>query len=370
MHAQNMYIFFIKSRKTIFFLINYPNSQELKDGYFQRVKAIDDFLLDYNRIYLRYFEHERKGFFPKINKIGVKTYEIIISSNSLSHKFFQVFLILITGKIYLHSIFPLNHKFHRFLFGIARKRILDVHGVVPEETEFCGDIIGSKRLNTVENFAVNKAKVIIGVTEKMIQHLTTKYNDIKTGDKKLIVLPVIKKMAILSDNEIKKFNPNRVVYCGGTQKWQQIEKALDFVYKNRSTITFAFLVPEPQKILDMYSSMYQEDFPGIVQSVEPEKVRKWYKDYSFGLVLREDNIVNNVACPTKLIEYMQHDIVPIVDSPNIGDFNDLGYAYVNYRGAELPDAAKWEKMIIQNKQVLRKIYEEFDNGVLELKNYL
>ena len=35
---------------------------------------------------------------------------------------------------------------------------------------------------------------------------------------------------------------------------------------------------------------------------------------------REEILVNAVACPTKLVEYMYWGVVPVVITPNIGDF--------------------------------------------------
>ncbi|MGE0906881.1 hypothetical protein AB4M30_16785 [Escherichia coli] len=47
-----------------------------------------------------------------------------------------------------------------------------------------------------------------------------------------------------------------------------------------------------------------------------------------GFVLRDDIVVNRVACPTKLIEYLECGVVPVVKSPDIGDFNSLGYSFI------------------------------------------
>uniref|UniRef100_UPI0040266C07 hypothetical protein n=1 Tax=Phocaeicola vulgatus TaxID=821 RepID=UPI0040266C07 len=56
----------------------------------------------------------------------------------------------------------------------------------------------------------------------------------------------------------------------------------------------------------------------------------YYLKNDCGVVLRKDNIVNRVACPTKLIDYLQYGLIPIVLSPHIGDFYNLGYKYIEH----------------------------------------
>lgn len=45
-------------------------------------------------------------------------------------------------------------------------------------------------------------------------------------------------------------------------------------------------------------------------------------------VLRDDILVNQVACPTKIVEYLNYGIKPIVLSEKIGDFKEYGYEYI------------------------------------------
>jgi GT2 family glycosyltransferase len=351
--------------KSILFLVRFPNNEDLKDGYFQRINAIDTFLSEYNRFYVNYlFELEEFSLFPKVVKIKNKVFEIRPYIKNPLHLFVVLFLDIFIGRIYLHSILRLQSKFNKVLFFVSRKRILDIHGVVPEEFEMHGDIDGYNIFNNVEKFAIGKADVVIGVTGKMVEHIIKKH---KVSDKKnMIILPILPEMKGISENIMQK-KINTVIYCGGLQKWQQVEKMLEYVELNKHKNEFAFLVPEPQKLLDQYKNIYKDVFPGIVESVESHKVNEWYARYSFGLVLREDIIVNNAACPTKLIEYFQNDVVPIVDSANIGDFRELGYAYVDYK-KELPTLEEWKKMVIQNREVLKEIYSIFEKGSGELMN--
>jgi len=350
--------------KNILFLVRFPSNEDLKDGYFQRVNAIDNFLSEYNRFYVNYrFDSNTNRLFPEVVKIKDKVYEIRPYVKNPMHLFIVLIMAVVFGKIYMHSILRLQSKFNRFLFLISRKRILDIHGVVPEEFKMHGDLNGHETFNKIEQFAVRRADVVIGVTKRMIDHVLKKH-DIKYK-RNVIILPILPETKDLSESIFQK-KPNTIIYCGGLQKWQQVEKMLEFVRKEKELAEFTFLVPEPQKLKEVYKELYGEEFFAEVTSTESSEVSKWYAKNSFGLVLREDIIVNNAACPTKLIEYFQNDVVPIVDSENIGDFKELGYRYVSYKD-KLPDEKEWREIILQNRKVLKKIYEMFENGAKELR---
>ena len=346
--------------KVIVFLAHFPDEENRKDGYYQRIFAVDDYLSQYFRIYLNFVEsyEVNSRIFPKILNVKKSVYQIDSSNRKRTHQLFVAVLIILAGKVYSHSILKLHSEFDRFLFSLARKRVLDLHGSVPEEFQLQGDDSGFSMFSPIEKFAVNKANILIGVTRKMVDHVSNKYAIRK--NKKIIVLPILPEAKDVFDNA-KDFKGMSVIYCGGLQKWQQIDKMLSYVHQNKDIIKFAFLVPDPICLMAMYKDRYGEVLPGIVQSVEANKVSEWYKEYSFGFVLREDIVVNNVACPTKLIEYLQNDVVPIVDSNNIGDFKQLGYGYISYLD-KLPEKDVWENMILRNREVLDKIYKIFKDG--------
>ena len=46
--------------------------------------------------------------------------------------------------------------------------------------------------------------------------------------------------------------------------------------------------------------------------------------------MRDDIVLNRVAAPTKLIEYLSYGLIPIVKTINIGDSVKMGYEYILY----------------------------------------
>ena len=91
-----------------------------------------------------------------------------------------------------------------------------------------------------------------------------------------------------------------------------------------------------------------------------------------GFVLRDDVLVNRVACPTKLLEYIQYGVLPIVLSDAIGDFKELGYKYiglddfVNLRF----DSLSISHQVDDNKVVLSEFRNTASKALSQLSQFL
>lgn len=344
----------------------YPEGSDLNDGYFQRVRLIDENLAEYCRIYVRYEGTDSlTGILPRLLKKKERVYEFLLRKTNVVHCVSVIVLSMICRGIYVHSVLRFSDPISRLLYLFARKRIFDVHGVVPEEFSYEGDEINSKRFGNLERWAVKHASALVVVTHSMADHLAAKYKS-KT-DSSYSCLSMLPRTDVWRAEGPSARISNGVIYSGGMHKWQQVNKMLEYVNKNSQRYSFTFLVARPDEIRRRYEEMYHSDFPGIVTSTLPDAVSRWYQTHSYGLVLREDITVNRVACPTKLVEYLQHDLIPIVDSPQIGDFIRYGYKYINMN-EPLPDNDGREEMVRINRIILRKLHFEFLCGLDQLKN--
>lgn len=68
----------------------------------------------------------------------------------------------------------------------------------------------------------------------------------------------------------------------------------------------------------------------ILDSVFPEELYKYYSIAHYGFLLRDDHVLNEVAAPTKLTEYLYYGIVPILKFEEIGDRAFYHYEYILY----------------------------------------
>ena len=88
-------------------------------------------------------------------------------------------------------------------------------------------------------------------------------------------------------------------------------------------------------------------------------------------LIQFDIVVNRVACPTKLVEYMFYGITPIVLSKEIDDYNELGYEYLDYKDFKdfeyiVIDGATTDSSVDITKNYSHRInywVSEKDNGI-------
>ncbi len=73
-----------------------------------------------------------------------------------------------------------------------------------------------------------------------------------------------------------------------------------------------FLTNQPDKASELIQSYNIKNY--ICKYAKNEELSQYLKNASYGFVLRDDNIVNNVATPTKFSTYLSYGVVPIYSS--------------------------------------------------------
>jgi hypothetical protein len=213
-------------------------------------------------------------------------------------------------------------------FYSATKTILDIHGIVPEENLYANNRVRHFIYSVVERKAIRSCSVLIHVTNAMRQHFASKYKiDL---DERSIVLPIFDSADIGKAKDIPN-RPWNVVYAGGMQAWQNIDLMVSAVLeimigKRSDDFHFYFFFPEVQVrlFIDKYPELLARKNVKVSSLGKPE-MRGFMSRCQFGFLLRDDILINRVACPTKLVEYLECGVVPIVVFDEIGDFKDLGY---------------------------------------------
>lgn len=354
------------------------NSQNEKDGYIQRIKTIDKLVLDE---YLRIYINDDGTYIKKIKLeiINKDMVSIIYDSHNQKHREKIFKLVSKSGILYTHSILRFMtdtiHSKMLDLFTFTNvKKIWDMHGAVPEEYLLSGHELGCKIANEVEKFIFDNSDVIIVVTNSMREHLEKKYGHCNG---KIIVLPVIKKYdtPFLDNINSKQITENQkitIVYSGGLQKWQNIDLMQDIIDQTMDFYNYKILVPNPAIFENMWGNKSQKQNI-IIRSKSPDQMGEEYRTCHYGLVLRDDIIVNNVACPTKIIEYLEYGIVPVFKSPKIGDFVKMGLEYIDYKDLldkNMPSEKERLRMVEKNRNVLNLLISLGKNSIRFLSSYL
>ena len=341
----------------ILILAPFPDHRYKLDGMISRIKHIDNIFNKIERTYLyvSFFKNKRKYFLKSGN---VKIYEL-----NLFFHFSSILKILFnSNKLYIHSIYQIRHIW--FLIPFYKKqKYLDFHGVVPEEIKYFGKNILSYYFMTFIEKILFKSKnlTVICVTNKMIAHLKGKYKKFK-GDFILYnIFPIhlldIKENFINHDKEINTV----FIYSGSCTLWQKTDLMLDAIKKNlRDNYTFIILT---SNIAEFEIMIKEKNFPKdkiILKTVNPEDLFRYYEIADYGFLLRDNNIVNRVANPTKLIEYLSSGVTPIILNPNIGDYVENGYEYISIDQFTQTETLKKRKSK-KNKMVAKKMLEDNSN---------
>lgn len=225
------------------------------------------------------------------------------------------------------------------------KFVFDCHGTEPSEFRLNNPGIKGKilyyLLSFLEKKVVKNSDLVVTVTKKQFDFFNVKNNN--------VVFPMMPTSEFLVDetfrDEIRgmigiKSHEIVYVYSGQNQKWQMCEETCDLFKKIQSKDRNARLL-----ILtgckEYFKNLVEKKGinNAIIMTVPHHDVPKYLDACDFGFCIRNSSIINRFASPTKVLEYVSRNVVPIL-SPYVGDFSELlvekQLAYV-VEGEELPD---------------------------------
>ncbi|MFI5451830.1 glycosyltransferase [Pedobacter sp. UC225_61] len=313
--------------KQIIFLTAYPTTNTLKDGMVQRVKNIDNLFIQTPRVFLDvnircYFNKQVCE--PTDN---VKEYKL----NALLHFFVIWKLIKAADIIFLHSVYGAVCTFIQLCL-FKKKICLDFHGVVPEENLVINNRFYFYYFKFIEWVSVRLATHVIYVSKVMEQNFVQKYPFIT---KRRMIYPNytnIKQDRIpIKFNNANTGNKTVFIYSGNLQNWQNIDDLLKVIHQYQTVPNYHFIILTGQveqfkkKIVKHHIQLDRIE----INSVNSDEIDAYYARAHYGFILRSDHLLNRVANPTKMMEYLLFGITPIVKSVAIGDFNDYQYEYIN-----------------------------------------
>ena len=115
-----------------------------------------------------------------------------------------------------------------------------------------------------------------------------------------------------------------IVYAGSTAPYQEVELMIDFLEALDPPWRIYVLTRDP----GAFTRIASRPNTVLTEADEP-LLRSIYSAADYGLILRSDSPVNQVASPTKMIEYLAFGLTPVVWRP-FGDFWDFGVDAVSY----------------------------------------
>ena len=361
---------FIRQFDGVVFFGGYFYPERQSDGYFQRIQIIDRLFQNHWRVYIETEELKGRSTWFDRPEPGVVVLRITGGrKRKVMVRLFALAAVIRSRKIYFHSVLRMyDNRFGRLLYLPFIKKAVDIHGVVPEEFRMHNDFFSALIFDREEHLAVKKAGIAIVVTNAMRQYLQQKFREDLRA--KTIEFPMFPSFAPHIGARPLVDGKPIIVYAGGLHKWQQIPKMIDAIIKTSECYQHHFYCPEPDAVKAMSPDALLDRV--TVDAKPHAELMKIYERCHYGFILREDIIVNRVACPTKLVEYIAMGIIPIVDCEDIGDFKALGMKFITlaeFIAAALPDENRRLQMAEHNLQVYEKLKIVRQSGAREIYDY-
>lgn len=232
----------------------------------------------------------------------------------------------------------------RDLLGLKAKVVFTwFQGIGPEEFAMVNgngikSFLGSRILTYFEKKALTQSLLSIFVSDSMVAHFETKY---KTRAANKIIIPCYNKNIdsafFMNKSRYQKLS---FVYAGGLAAWQCIDETLLIfkeVQKLNPEAELTLLTGERNKAEELIQKYGIDNV--FIDYAPLEKLQDKLSNYKYGFLVRQNNVVNNVATPTKMNSYLACGLIPVYTNV-IDDFEkniDLGSFGLKFSAQEAPD---------------------------------
>ncbi len=173
-----------------------------------------------------------------------------------------------------------------------------------------------------ENTAIKKADYYIAVSQKLVGFWEDKLQKTINPDRYSLIPCTLTSLADQSFPEQETDNTIRIVYAGGTGKWQSFDTVVDLmenVLQKQTNTEVVFLSKPNAQIKKL-----QDKFPGkcFQKWVNHNQVFEELSRCDYGILIREDKVTNRVASPVKFAEYLNAGLKVLI-TEHIGDFSEF-----------------------------------------------
>ncbi|GAB3770528.1 hypothetical protein GCM10028796_37640 [Ramlibacter monticola] len=341
----------------------WPSGHKLKEGMLQRVAHIDSLMASAPRNYLDI--SFRRFLRKEVRTEGLAT---VYCLNFFVHALLILRLLRAARTVYVHSAY---NALRMMVFPTRARIIFDAHGVVPEECAQQGQAWYGRFLSVAEGAILRRCHALVCVTQSMLAHFQQKHGR-RPGREELIlpILPQVGDSGAAAQALQAGRHADAVIYAGGMQPWQNVDRMVAAAAR-RPELRYTFLTGELAPFEARLRAGGVRSF--ACESVAPERVKDYYLSHTYGFVLRDETLVNLVACPTKLVEYLYWGVLPVVITPRIGDFDAASLRAVTleqFLRGELPDAAAAAEMRRHNQTAVLALIASAQRALRQVQELL
>jgi glycosyltransferase involved in cell wall biosynthesis len=234
--------------------------------------------------------------------------------------------------LHARSLFPAILSCLLKIFSLNKIKIIyDNRGVyideMIEKKKWKKNGLKEKFFRQVENFLERRSDWIVVVSNRFKSHLSRKQN--ANISSKISVIPNRTLVDMDIDLTHKSNNKIILVYSGSFAIWQntsETKKLLIQAINSFDEVMFKIISYEKDKFLSLFSQESELLHKTDIISVEPVKVKEELSRCNCGILLRENNLINNVASPLKFAEYLAAGL-PVLLSEGVGDTESIVQQY-------------------------------------------
>lgn len=215
--------------------------------------------------------------------------------------------------------------------------VIDYHGVVPEEYVYYGICKYNdefyRYLKRIERESLINAEKIICVSKQFVNYIKSNF---PVSSNRIYHVPCcinecVYEFDLIKQKEMRK-NLNLeekivFIYAGSIVKYQCVEEMIwifSIIHKLKNNAYFIFLSAYDNfaSIEGLFSKYNVPTTSYCIKSVPHQDIDKYYVIADYALIFRENHLLNKVASPTKIAEYLKYGLVMFA-TDNIGDINEI-----------------------------------------------
>lgn len=233
--------------------------------------------------------------------------------------------------LHARSFFPsiISHIIKLFSFGKIYV-IYDTRGVFIEEEIYKGhwkvNSIKTKFFKLIDKYLLQNSDHIVVVSNKHKDYIHKLYPKISL-DKRISIIN--NKLQINSDFKYENKVQNKIIgiYSGSAAAWQKIDEVINLIKISSeyfNNINYKILTYDPAPFNNLFVGYKGENY--MIETTSHDNVFNVLSNCSFGILMRENMIVNQVSSPLKFAEYL-HAGLPVLMSEGVGDCEEIILKY-------------------------------------------
>lgn len=233
--------------------------------------------------------------------------------------------------LHARSFFPsiISHIIKLFSFGKISV-IYDTRGVFIEEEIYKGhwkvNSIKTKFFKLIDKYLLQNSDHIVVVSNKHKDYIHKLYPKISL-DKRISIIN--NKLQINSDFKYENKVQNKIIgiYSGSAAAWQKIDEVINLIKISSeyfNNINYKILTYDPAPFNNLFVGYKGENY--MIETTSHDNVFNVLSNCSFGILMRENMIVNQVSSPLKFAEYL-HAGLPVLMSEGVGDCEEIILKY-------------------------------------------